>query len=93
MKFHRLILAFFAGLLLVSCSNNESKKETSAAPADTFTYVSETFGDVRVLRYQVPGFETLDAKQKEMLYYLYEAALSGREARTVHFDSEGLGVR
>jgi dipeptidyl-peptidase-3 len=32
-----------------------------------------------VLRYQVPGFETLSAKQKELAYYLYEAALCGRD--------------
>jgi dipeptidyl-peptidase-3 len=39
----------------------------------------ERFADVRVLRYRVPGFEALDPKVKELLYYLYEAALSGRE--------------
>ena len=32
-----------------------------------------------MLRYQVPGFAQLSAKQKEMLYYLSEAALSGRD--------------
>ncbi|KAA9327280.1 dihydrofolate reductase [Hymenobacter busanensis] len=55
-----------------------------AAPAETatpeaFQVVSEQFADLRVLRYQVPGFETLAPKQKELLYYLYEAALSGRD--------------
>ena len=39
----------------------------------------ERFADVRVLRYRVPGFEALDARTKELLYYLYEAALCGRE--------------
>ena len=39
----------------------------------------ERFADVRVLRYHVPGFDELDPRQKELLYYLYEAALSGRE--------------
>ena len=39
----------------------------------------ERFADVRLLRYQVPGFEELDLRHKELLYYLYEAALSGRE--------------
>ncbi|WP_167291234.1 dipeptidyl-peptidase 3 family protein [Hymenobacter busanensis] len=58
--------------------------EMMAAPAETatpeaFQVVSEQFADLRVLRYQVPGFETLAPKQKELLYYLYEAALSGRD--------------
>jgi dipeptidyl-peptidase-3 len=44
-----------------------------------FQTVSEQFADLRVLRYQVPGFETLEPKQKELLYYLYEAALAGRD--------------
>ena len=34
---------------------------------------------MRILRYRVPGFEALDARTKELLYYLYEAALCGRE--------------
>ena len=40
---------------------------------------AERFADVRVLRYRAPGFEALAPKTKELLYYLYEAALSGRE--------------
>ena len=39
----------------------------------------ERFADVRLLRYQVPGFAELGRRHKELLYYLYEAALSGRE--------------
>ncbi|WP_205701585.1 dipeptidyl-peptidase 3 family protein [Hymenobacter rigui] len=44
-----------------------------------FQVVMEQFADLRILRYQVPGFETLEPRQKELLYYLYEAALSGRD--------------
>jgi len=46
---------------------------------DNFKYQTEQFSDVRILRYQVPGFNELSLKQKEMLYYLYEAALAGRD--------------
>ena len=45
----------------------------------SFEYISEQFADIMILRYQVPGFEELSARQKELAYYLYEAALSGRE--------------
>ncbi len=41
--------------------------------------VTEQFADLRILRYKVPGFETLPLEQKTLLYYLYEAALNGRE--------------
>lgn len=46
---------------------------------DSFAYEVDRFADIRILRYQVPGFESLSAAQKELLYYLSEAALSGRD--------------
>ena len=46
---------------------------------EEFKYQTEQFADLAILRYQVPGFEELSLKQKEMLYYLYEAALAGRD--------------
>ena len=44
-----------------------------------FNWIAERFADIRVLRYQVPGFNELPLETKELLYYLYEAALSGRD--------------
>ena len=46
---------------------------------DNFKYQTEQFADLGILRYRVPGFEKLTLKQKELVYYLYEAALSGRD--------------
>lgn len=46
---------------------------------EKFKIQTEQFADIRILRYQVPGFNDLPIKQKELLYYLYEAALSGRD--------------
>ena len=34
---------------------------------------------MQILRYQVPGFETLTLRQKQLLYHLSEAALMGRD--------------
>ncbi len=48
-------------------------------PAAPFKVVVETVADHQVLRYQVPGFDTLAPKQKELAYYLYKAAISGRD--------------
>jgi dipeptidyl-peptidase-3 len=58
---------------------NDNMTKLTQKAADNFEYIADQFADLRVLRYQVPGFEQLNAKQKEMLYYLYEAALSGRD--------------
>jgi dipeptidyl-peptidase-3 len=45
----------------------------------TFKVIADQFADIRILRYQVPGFDELPLKKKKLLYYLHEAALSGRD--------------
>jgi len=81
-KFFALSIAVAS---LASCGTNGTKKEEGmkkdsiAVVPDTFKYQAEQFADVRVLRYQIPGFEKLTSKQKELLYYLYEAALAGKD--------------
>ena len=44
-----------------------------------FNYFIDQFEDIRVLRYQLPGFEFLTLQQKKLIYYLSQAALSGRD--------------
>jgi dipeptidyl-peptidase III len=46
---------------------------------DEFTFQTEQFADTRILRYQVPGFQELSLQQKTLIYYLHEAAQSGRD--------------
>ncbi len=60
----------------------DADEPTAEAKADVpanFSPVSEQFADLRVLRYKVPGFAALPVKQKELLYYLSQAALFGRD--------------
>lgn len=51
-----------------------------------FRFKVEQFADLSILRYQVPGFEKLSLKQKALVYYLSQAALSGRD---IIFDQNG----
>lgn len=44
-----------------------------------FSYSDERFADLQLLRYRVDGFERLTLRQKRLVYYLSEAALSGRD--------------
>ncbi len=67
-------------LLTIGC---EEKKQASA---NNFDYTVEKFADLQILRYQVPGFDELDLKQKELIYYLSQAALEGRD---ILFDQNG----
>ncbi len=59
-------------------SPSEPAEQLAAAGAALRVEV-ERFADVRILRYRVPGFEALDARTKELLYYVSEAAHCGRE--------------
>ncbi len=52
---------------------------TAMAQTSDFDYSVDRFADIEVLRYQVPGFEDLSLQQKELVYYLTEAALNGRD--------------
>jgi len=62
--------------MLISCGKEEDKM---SVVQDDFKYQTEKFADIAILRYKVPGFEELNLKQKELVYYLYEAALAGRD--------------
>ncbi|MDD4990718.1 MAG: dihydrofolate reductase [Paludibacter sp.] len=54
--------------------------EKAATPKiEDFKYSVDKFADIEILRYRVPDFEKLSLKQKEMIYYLSEAALEGRD--------------
>lgn len=53
---------------------------TTATDTDTtFNVEAQSFADLQLLRYQVPGFSELSLQQKKLSYYLYEAALCGRD--------------
>jgi len=89
----KLALAIGFALTLSACAEKQNtttevKLNTSETIAhqvkndsklSEFNWIAERFADIRVLRYQVPGFNELPLETKELLYYLYEAALSGRD--------------
>jgi len=80
MKSKYLLSLFLAATLLFSCvetveKNGKNKNETSTQ----FNYLVEQFADVKIIRYQIPGFDELTLKQKQFVYYLTEAGMSGRD--------------
>ena len=73
------MIGIMGGMLLTSCG-------TSTKEDQPFDYTVEQFADLQLLRYKVHGFEELPLKQKELVYYLHEAALQGRD---ILFDQNG----
>ena len=68
-----------AAVIDAATDSSPSPEATPFAVEDDFNYAADRFADIRMLRYQVPGFEDLSDQQKELLYYLSQAALSGRD--------------
>ncbi|MDR1556512.1 MAG: dipeptidyl peptidase 3 [Tannerellaceae bacterium] len=68
------ILSLMTVITMMACSG-QVKEETEVP----FVYTVDQFADLQILRYQVPGFESLSLKQKQLLYHLSEAALMGRD--------------
>jgi dipeptidyl-peptidase-3 len=71
-----LFLCFGSAVLVAGCRKPGS---APSAEAPEFPWQIDQFADLKILRYQVPGFESLAPKQKELVYYLSEAALCGRD--------------
>jgi len=68
--------AMTASLLFNACTSDH---KNGAQENSAFTVECDRFYDLQVLRYEIPGFEDLTPQQKELAYYLYEAANCGRD--------------
>ncbi len=60
---------------------------------EDFKYSDERFADLQLLRYRLNGFESLTTKQKELVYYLSEATLWGRDITFDQFGKYNLRIR
>ena len=69
MRIIKMMLNLSAVLLVAGCSGKKSD----------FKYTVDQFADVKVIRYQVPGWDGLSLQQKEYAYHLAEAAKWGRD--------------
>ena len=67
-----ITLTIIIGLVFASCNTNIEKNTN-------FSFQTETFGDIKIVRYKVPGFDSLSLKQQKLVYFLSEAGYSGRD--------------
>ena len=82
MKFTQLTLLLLLGTMILSCKAKEETnglKGEAAIPDSLFQWKTESFADIQILRYRVPGFEQLAPKQRLLVYYLVQAGLAGRD--------------
>lgn len=82
------------GVSVISCRDNstEGGRDNLIVTNDkpdydtAFKVDAQSFSDIQILRYQVPGFNRLSLQQKQLAYYLSEAALAGRD---IYYDQTG----
>jgi len=80
-----MTIALSAAALLGSCESPENQ--------ESFKYTIDSFADLKVMRYRIPGWENLTLQQKEYAYHLAEAAKYGRDILWDQNCKENLRVR
>jgi len=78
MKIKYFLPMLLTAAFLFSCTTSKNESPNKEA-ATEFEYVVEQFADIKVLRYQIPGFDELSLKQKQLVYYLSQAGMVGRD--------------
>ena len=71
--FKMMIVIGSAAAIAGACSNPGQKEQ------DSFKYTIDSFADLKVMRYRIPGWENLTLRQKEYAFHLSEAAKYGRD--------------
>ena len=79
-----ITLAGFAAAM-TACGNKAEQND--------FRYLMDEFADLKIMRYQVPGWDALDLQQKEYVYHLAEAAKWGRDIIWMQNCKDNLEVR
>ncbi|KQB39136.1 Dipeptidyl-peptidase III [Flavobacterium daejeonense] len=72
-------VCMIVGVTIVSNAQTTKKAEVKTTEKVPFEYVVEQFADIKVLRYQIPGWENLTLKEQKLVYYLTQAGYSGRD--------------
>lgn len=80
MKIKILSLMISVLVMFSSCQDSPtSNPNTEDTKQEVFENKVDQFADLQVLRYQIPGWEELTLKEQELVYYLTQAGLAGRD--------------
>lgn len=81
MKLNTMACIVIASAMALSCGEKKETEKGTEGVVDTeqFEYSIDQFGDIEVLKYQIPGWENLTLKEKELVYYLSQAGYAGRD--------------
>jgi len=83
--FVKMIAMSGIALAAVSCADKNASGD--------FKYLVDEFADLKIMRYQVPGWDELSLQQKEYVYHLAEAAKYGRDIIWMQNNKYNLEIR
>lgn len=86
-KFGKMLVMAGAAAALASCGTNGKGQDGD------FKYLIDEFADIKIMKYQIPGWDGLTLQQKEYVYHLGEAAKYGRDIIWMQNCKENLHVR
>ena len=78
MKTRSLFFAFIISIIFFSCNDGDDNYYIPKSE-DSFEFKVDQFADLAILRYQIPGWNELTLKEKELVYYLTQAGLAGMD--------------
>ena len=85
MKLNRInVWLLLIAVIAYSCGEPATEKDSvgekdSEVQNNEFKYQTEQFADLKIIRYKIPGFDKLTPKQRELVYYLSQAGMEGRD--------------
>lgn len=87
MHFNRIYVLAIAAVFTLGCGEEKKDDNAFAKAETTSTEVAakvagekvDQFADIKVLRYDIPGFEELTLKEQKLVYYMTQAGLAGRD--------------
>ena len=78
MRIKSLFIVIFISGFLLNCTTDNGDYYTPSSENE-FEYKIDQFADLKIIRYQIPGWDELTLKEKKLVYYLTQAGLSGRD--------------
>ncbi|MBP9019755.1 MAG: dihydrofolate reductase, partial [Bacteroidales bacterium] len=87
-RYKIMLIALVSGLSTCSCKQASEKKIQ-----EPFKYLVDEFADIKIIRFQIPGWDSLSLQQKEYIYHLSEAVKCGRDIFWDQNSKYGLKVR
>ena len=78
MRIKSLLIVIFISAFLFNCNTDTGDYYVPNSESD-FEYKVDEFADLKVIRYQIPGWDELTLKEKKLVYYLVQAGLAGRD--------------